>query len=75
LNKYAIRFNTTKGQPGRGSQEHAWRVFENGKETLARHVIIECRSWTELDENKVNFNIVCYGQMKFYHDTDTAVIS
>tara|TARA_R110002126_G_scaffold271430_1_gene415323 strand:+ start:188 stop:448 length:261 start_codon:yes stop_codon:yes gene_type:complete len=75
VNKYTIRFNKSRGQQGRGSLEHVWRVFENDTETLARHVRIECRSWTELDKNGVDFNVACYGQrMLFYSDTDTVVI-
>ena len=30
MNKYHIRFNKSRGQPGRGSMDHVWRVFENG---------------------------------------------
>lgn len=72
--KYTIRFNKSRGQPGRGSVEHAWRVFENGQEILARHVRIEVPSWTELDENGVDWNMACKGEMIFYDDTDTVVI-
>ena len=74
MNKYTVRFNKTRGQPGRGSVEHVWRVFENGNEFLARHVRIETNSWTELDVNGVDYNIACYGFMLFYNDTDTVVI-
>jgi len=74
VNKYTIRFNKTRGQPGRGTAEHVWRVFENGHEILARHVRIETKSWTEVDENGVDYNIACNGVMMFYNDTDTVVI-
>ena len=75
MNKYSIRFNKSRGQAGCGTRDHVWRVFENDNEVLARHVRIECRSWTELDKNGVDFNVACYGQrMLFYSDTDTVVI-
>ena len=74
MNKYLIRFNKSRGQPGRGSPLHVWRVFENGREILAKHVRIETRSWTELDDNGQDYNLACYGQMQFYGDTDTVVI-
>lgn len=74
MNKYTIRFNKSRGQPGRGSMLHVWRVFENGREILAKHVRIEVRSWTELDANRQDYNIACYGQMMFFDDTDTVVI-
>lgn len=72
MNKYLIRFNKTRGQPGRGSDEHVWRVFENGEEYLARHVRIQVPSWSEADGP--DWNMACVGYMMFYTDTDTAVI-
>ena len=75
MNKYAIRFNKSRGQIGRGTTEHAWRVFENDKEILARHVKIEVASWSELDSNGMDYNIVCFGVMLFFADTDTVVIT
>lgn len=72
MNKYLIRFNKSRGQPGRGSEEHVWRVFENGKEHLAKHVRIQVPSWSEADGP--DWNIACVGEMLFFQDTDTAVI-
>ena len=40
MNTYQIRFNKTRGQPGRGTVDHAWRVFENGKEYLFKNLEI-----------------------------------
>ena len=74
MNKYTIRFNKSRGQPGRGSMLHVWRVFENGREILAKNVRIETRSWTELDANGQDYNIACVGRMIFFDDTDTVVI-
>jgi hypothetical protein len=54
---------------------HVWRVFENGREILAKHVRIETKSWTELDVNGQDYNIACKGNMLFFDDTDTAVIT
>jgi len=73
MNKYLIRFNKGRGQPGRGSEEHAWRVFENGREVLAKHVCIQVPSWSEADGP--DWNIACTGTMLFFEDTDTVVIS
>lgn len=74
MNKYTIRFNKSRGQPGRGSMLHVWRVFEGNREILAKHVRIETRSWTEMDANGQDYNIACRGVMQFYEDTDTVVI-
>jgi hypothetical protein len=73
MNKYLIRFNKSKGQPGRGSVDHVWRVFENGHEVLAKHVRIQVPSWSETDGQ--DWNIACVGQMLFFDDTDTVVIT
>lgn len=61
LNKYLIRFNKTHGQPGRGTDKHVWRVFENGVEFLAQDVQINVPSWGELDGE--DWNIACRGIM------------
>jgi hypothetical protein len=53
---------------------HVWRVFEGNREILAKHVLIETRSWTELDANGQDYNIACRGRMMFFEDTDTVVI-
>ena len=74
MNKYTIRFNKSRGQPGRGSSLHVWRVFEDGQEILAKHVKINVNSWTELDENGQDYNVACFGKMLWFDDTDTVVI-
>lgn len=72
MNKYLIRFNKTRGQPGRGSEDHVWRVFENGRELLVKHVRIQVPSWSEADGP--DWNIACEGTLLFFEDTETAVI-
>jgi hypothetical protein len=72
MNSYLIRFNKSRGQPGRGSTEHVWRVFENGNEILAKHVRVEVPSWSETDG--VDWNMACQGNMLFFDDTETVVI-
>ena len=70
--KYAIRFNKTRGQPGRGSLDHVWRVFEDGKEYLFKHVQINVPSHSEQDGG--DWNIGCQGVMIIDRETSTAVI-
>jgi hypothetical protein len=74
MNKYYIRFNKTRGQPGRGTLDHAWRVFENGKEYLFKNLEITVPIKSEKDENGVDYNIVCYGYLTIDRDTSTAEI-
>jgi hypothetical protein len=74
--KYRVRYNKTKGQPGRGTPEHVWRVFDaNGKEWLCKHVRFEATAWGELDPNGVDHNIVCEGEMLVDRSTSTVTIA
>jgi len=74
MNTYQIRFNKTRGQPGRGIMDHAWRVFENGKEYLFKNLEITVPIKSEKDENGVDYNIVCQGYLTINRDTSTAAI-
>jgi hypothetical protein len=74
MNKYSIRFNKTRGQPGRGTADHVWRVFENGKEYLFKNLDIDVPVKSEKDSNGADYNIVCFGVMLIDKDTSTAVI-
>jgi hypothetical protein len=75
--KYSIRFNQTRGHPGRGTLEHVWRVFEgelpDRKEYLVKHIKINvpCVSEREGDQ----WNITCEGDMHIEKDTSTIVIN
>jgi len=78
MNKYLIRFNKTRGQPGRGSQDHAWRVFENGKEFLFKHVKISVPCYDEVSQDfngNNDWNIACEGYMNIDRENSTAIIT
>jgi len=70
--KYSIRFNKSRGQPGRGTMEHVWRVFEDGKEYLVKHFDLQVPSKSEQDG--LDWNVVCIGRMELDRDTSTAII-
>jgi len=72
MNKYLIRFNRSRGEPGRGTHEHAWRVFENGKEYLFKHINISVNIVDE--QSGDDYNICCYGTMTIDKETSTAII-
>lgn len=74
MNKYTIRFNKTRGQTGRGTLDHVWRVFENDKEYLFKHIDITVPVKSEKDLNGADYNIVCHGFMSIDRNTSTAVI-
>ena len=74
MNKYSIRFNKTRGQPGRGTVDHVWRVFEGDKEFLFKELDIRVPVRSEKDKNGVDYNIVCVGYLEIDRDTSTAII-
>lgn len=73
MNKYKIRFNKSRGNPGRGTVNHVWRVFENDQEFLLKNVKINVPSWSEKDVLE-DWNIVCEGIMYIDRQTSTAII-
>lgn len=73
MNKYSIRFNKSRGQPGRGSMDHVWRVFENGKEYLFKNLDISVPVKSEKDGP--DYNICCQGYMTIDRESSTAVIT
>lgn len=75
MNKYAIRFNKTRGQPDRGTVDHVWRVFENGKEYLFKNLDITVPIKSEKDVNGLDYNIVCQGFLFIDRETSTARIT
>lgn len=74
MNKYRIRFNKTRGQPGRGTVDHVWRVFEGDKEFLFKELDIRVPVQSEKDANGVDYNIVCKGFLTIDRATSTATI-
>ena len=77
MNKYLIRFNKSRGKPGRGTLDHVWRVFENGKEFLCKHIHINVpiRDEVSSDGNgHDDWNIACEGQMAIDKETSTITI-
>lgn len=72
--KFRIRFNKSRGQEGRGTKDHVWRVFAGKKEYLAKHVIIEVPSRSEKECCSDDWNIVCNGEMQIDRETSTITI-
>ena len=72
--KFRIRYNKTAGQPGRGSVDHKWRVFdENNKEHLCKKVVLKALAWTEQDPNGVDWNMVSEGEIHI--DRENSIIT
>ena len=72
--KFRIRFNKSRGQPGRGTADHVWRVFAGEKEYLAKHVQLNTICKSEKQEGSEDWNIVCEGEMTIDKETSTITI-
>ena len=75
MKTYQIRFNKSRGQAGRGSMDHVWRVFEDGKEFLFKNLDIAVPVKSEKDANGQDYNITCQGFFTIDKETSTAVIT
>lgn len=73
--KVRIRFNKSRGQEGRGTKDHVWRIFVDKKEYLAKHVIINIQSHSEKEIDSEDWNIVCDGEINIDKSTSTIVIN
>jgi hypothetical protein len=77
MSTYLIRFNKSRGQPGRGTLDHVWRVFEGEKEYLVKHVQINvpCRDTvTGNGSSNEDWSFKCQGIMVLDRSTSTAII-
>lgn len=72
MSEYIIRFNKTRGMPNRGTPDHVWRVFEDGKEYLLKNVRINVPSWGA--KTGEDWSICCEGKMTIDRETSTAII-
>lgn len=69
MSQFLIRFNKTRGQPGRGTVDHVWRVFDMGqcppKEYLAKAFTIEGPSRSMASGKSADdYNIACEGRLE-----------
>jgi hypothetical protein len=78
MNKYLIRFNKSRGQPGRGSLQHVWRVFEGDKEYIVKHVKINVPCQDEVSgdgHGNDDWNFACTAYMTLDKETSTATFN
>lgn len=76
MNTFHIRFNKSRGQAGRGTMDHVWRVFENGNEYLFKHVKILVPVHDEVtgEAPYQDWNMCCRGYLTIDRETSTAII-
>lgn len=67
-----VRYNKSRGRPGRGSMDHVWRVFDGHKEYVVKNVRIDvpsCGAKTGED-----WSICCEGRIEIDKETSTITI-
>ena len=74
MSHFLIRFNKTRGMPGRGTIDHVWRVFDGDKEYLCKNFKINVPSFSEKEDHSEDWNVCCYGKLTFDRETSTAII-
>ena len=72
MSHFLIRFNKTRGQPGRGTMDHVWRVFIDGKEYLAKQIEINVPSRGV--KSGEDWNIECKGRPYINRETATITV-
>lgn len=72
MSTFLIRFNKSRGQPGRGSADHVWRVFKDGKEFLCKHVNIQI-PLTDVRTGD-DWSLTGQGEMTIDKETSTIII-
>ena len=70
--RFAIRFNKTRGQAGRGTMDHVWRVFDGPKEYIVKNIKIDVPSWGE--RTGEDWSICCDGILRMDRPTSTIFI-
>lgn len=67
-----VRYNKTRGQVGRGSVDHVWRIFDDGKEYVVKNVRINVTSWGA--KTGEDWSICCEGVITIDKETSTITI-
>jgi hypothetical protein len=67
-----IRYNKSRGQAGRGSVDHVWRVFDNAKEYVVKNIRINVPSWGA--KTGEDWSICCEGVVTVDKETSTITI-
>ena len=71
-NIICVRFNKSRGQPGRGTLDHVWRIFDGPKEYIVKNVRINVPSWGE--KTGEDWSICCEGKLIIDKETSTVII-
>jgi len=70
---FYVRFNKSRGLPNRGTTDHVWRVFEDGKEYLVKNVQINVP--VHGAKTGEDWSMCCTGELTIDRETSTAIIN
>jgi len=73
MSSFMIRFNKSRGEINRGTVDHVWRVFEDGKEYLCKHVKINVPSYGA--KTGEDWSMCCEGSLEIDRETSTLTIN
>jgi hypothetical protein len=73
--RYRLRFNRSRGQNGRGTPDHVWRIFDDtGKEWIVKNFRIEVPCKGEKEPESEDWNVIAEGSLRLDRETSTAII-
>lgn len=73
MTQFMIRFNKSRGETNRGTLDHVWRVFEDDKEYLCKHIKINVPSYGA--KTGEDWSICCEGVLDIDRETSTLTIN
>ena len=73
--KIRVRFNKSRGQPGRGTVDHVWRVFVDDKEYVVKNIVLQVPCRGEKEPGSEDWNMVAEGEVTIDRDTSTITVA
>lgn len=67
-----VRYNKARGQPGKGSVDHVWRVFDGPKEYLVKNIKLDVPSWG--GKTGGDWSICCEGKVLIDRESSTITV-
>lgn len=72
MNTIYVRFNKTRGEAGRGSTDHVWRVFVGQKEYIVKNIKINVPSYGVKTGD--DWSMCCEGFLHIDRNTSTITV-
>jgi hypothetical protein len=72
--KIKVRFNRSRGQEGRGTVDHVWRVFAGSKEYIVKNIVFTVPCYGEREGDSEDWNMVAEGNLHIDRENSTIVV-